>query len=43
MLNAQGGVSWAAVVGAFVLLMVLGACFTLLMGPDLSALTGLVG
>ena len=26
-----------------VLLMVLGACFTLLMGPDLSALTGLVG
>lgn len=42
-LNAQGGVSWAAVVGAFVLLMVLGACFTLLMGPDLSALTGLVG
>ena len=42
-LNAQGGGSWAAVVGAFVLLMVLGACFTLLMGPDLSALTGLVG
>ena len=37
-LAAQGGVSWAAVFGAFVLLMLLGACCTLLMGPDLSVL-----
>ena len=41
-LAAQGGVSWAAVVGSFVLLMVLGGFFSLLMGPDLSALTNLI-
>lgn len=37
-LSAQGGVSWAAVIGSLILLMVLGACCTLLMGPDLEAL-----
>ena len=37
-LAAQGGVSLAAVVGAFVLLMVIGASCTLLLGPNLDAL-----
>ena len=37
-LAAQGGVSFAAVLGAFVLLMVLGAFCTLLLGPNLDAL-----
>lgn len=41
-LAAQGGVSWAAVIGAFVLLMVAGACCTLLLGPNLDALAGLI-
>ena len=41
-LAAQGGVSWAAVIGAFVLLMMAGACCTLLLGPNLDALAGLI-
>ena len=36
-LNAQGGVSIAAVIGAFVLLMVVGALCSMLLGPDLGA------
>ena len=42
MLCAQGGTSWAAVFGCFVLLMVLGSAFTLLLGPDVNALLNLV-
>lgn len=42
-LAAQGGVSLAAVLGAFVLLMVLGAAFTMLLGPDLEPLLALLG
>ena len=42
-LAAQGGVSWAAVVGGFVLLMVVGSCCSLLLGPNLSALLGAMG
>lgn len=41
-LAAQGGVSIAAVIGAMVLLMVLGACATLFMGPDIEALASLI-
>ena len=41
-LSAQGGVSIASVIGAFVLLMVLGACATMLMGPNLDALVGML-
>lgn len=41
-LSAQGGVSWAAVIGSLILLMVLSACCTLLMGPDLEALVRMV-
>ena len=41
-LCAQGGTSWAAVFGCFVLLMVLGSAFTLLLGPDVNALLNLV-
>ena len=41
-LSAQGGVSIAGVIGAFVLLMVLGACATVLMGPNLDALVGML-
>ena len=41
-LSAQGGVSIAGVIGAFVLLMVLGACATVLMGPNLDALAGMI-
>ncbi len=37
-LGAQGGVSFAAVIGAFVLLTVIGSAFTMLLGPDLQAL-----
>lgn len=37
-LSAQGGVSWAAVFGAFVLLMVIGSAASLLLGPDMEAL-----
>lgn len=36
-LSAQGGISIAAVIGAFVGLMVLGSLFSLLLGPDLEA------
>ena len=41
-LSAQGGVSIAGVIGAFVLLMVLGACASVLMGPNLDALVGML-
>ena len=41
-LAAQGGVSIAAVIGALILLMVLGACATLLMGPNLDALVNMI-
>ena len=41
-LSAQGGVSIAGVIGAFVLLMVLGACATVLMGPNLDAFAGML-
>ena len=41
-LSAQGGVSIAGVIGACVLLMVLGACATMLMGPNLDALVGML-
>lgn len=37
-LSAQGGVSWAAVFGAFVLLVVIGSAMSLLLGPDFNAL-----
>lgn len=36
-LSAQGGISVAAVIGAFAGLMVLGSLFSLLLGPDLEA------
>lgn len=39
-LSAQGGVSFAAVIGAFILLMVVGGVFSMLLGPNLSALVG---
>lgn len=42
-LAAQGGVSLAAVVGSFVLLMAIGAAFTLLLGPDLEPILALFG
>lgn len=42
-LAAQGGVSPAAVLGSFVLLMVLGAAFTMLLGPDLDVLLTMFG
>ena len=38
MLSAQGGVSFAAVIGAFALLLIVGSAFTLLLGPNLQAL-----
>ena len=41
-LSAQGGVSFAAVVGAFVLLMVVGGVCSMLLGPDIQALVGSV-
>ena len=37
-LSAQGGVSWAAVLGSFVLLIVIGGFCSMLLGPDLSVL-----
>ena len=37
-LSAQGGVSFAAVLGAFALLIVIGSAFTMLLGPNLQAL-----
>lgn len=36
-LCAQGGTSWAAVLGCLVLLMVIGSAFTLLLGPNVDA------
>ncbi len=41
-LCAQGGISWAAVLGCLVLLMVMGACATVLLGPNVDALLRLV-
>ena len=41
-LRAQGGVSWAAVVGVCTLMLVLGALFSLLLGPNLDALAALL-
>ena len=41
-LSAQGGTSWAAVLGCLVLLMVIGSAFTLLLGPNVDALIHLV-
>ena len=41
-LRAQGGVSLGAVVGAFFLLMVLGAVFSLFLGPNLDAVLDLL-
>lgn len=41
-LRAQGGVSLGAVVGAFFLLMVLGAVFSLFLGPNLDAVLQLL-
>ena len=41
-LCAQGGTSWAAVLGCLVLLMVIGSAFTLLLGPNVDALIHLV-
>ncbi len=37
-LRAQGGVSWAAVIGAIAAVLVLSSAFTLLLGPNLNAL-----
>ena len=39
-LNAQGGVSFAACIGAFILLMIVGSLCSMLLGPDLNALVG---
>ena len=39
-LNAQGGVSFAACIGAFILLMLVGILCSMLLGPDLNALVG---
>ena len=39
-LNAQGGVSIAACIGAFILLMIVGSFCSMLLGPDLNALVG---
>lgn len=39
-LNAQGGVSFAACIGAFILLMLVGSLCSMLLGPDLNALVG---
>ena len=39
-LNAQGGVSIAACIGAFILLMIVGSLCSMLLGPDLNALVG---
>mgnify|MGYP007135693338 FL=1 len=41
-LAAQGGVSFAAVFGCFLLLMVIGSASTLLLGPNVDALLNLV-
>ena len=39
-LSAQGGVSFAACIGAFLLLMVIGGVCSMLLGPNLDALVG---
>ena len=39
-LNAQGGVRFAACIGAFILLMVIGSLCSMLLGPALTALVG---
>lgn len=41
-LRAQGGTSFAAVFGCFVLLAILGSAFTLLLGPNVQSLLNLV-
>ncbi len=41
-LRAQGGVSWAAVVGVCTAMVVAGALFSLLLGPNLDAIIGLL-
>ena len=41
-LRAQGGVSWAAVVGVCTLMMVAGAVFSLLLGPNVGAILNLL-
>ena len=41
-LRAQGGVSWAAVVGVCTLMMVAGAVFSLLLGPNVDAVMSLL-
>ena len=41
-LRAQGGVSWAAVVGVCTLMMVAGAVFSLLLGPNVDAILNLL-
>ena len=40
MLTAQGGLSIAACIGAFILLMIVGSLCSMLLGPDLNALVG---
>ena len=42
MLRAQGGVSWAAVVGVCTVMMVAGAAFSLLLGPNVDAVLSLL-
>ena len=41
-LRAQGGVSWAAVVGICTAMIVAGAAFSLLLGPNIDAVAGLL-
>ena len=41
-LRAQGGVSWAAVVGVCTLMMVAGAVFSLFLGPNVDAILNLL-
>ena len=41
-LRAQGGVSWAAVVGVFTAMIVAGALFSLLLGPNVEAVANLL-
>ena len=41
-LRAQGGVSWAAVVGVCTVMMVAGAAFSLLLGPNVDAVLSLL-
>lgn len=41
-LSAQGGVSWGAVLGSLLLLMVFGACCSMLLGPNLDVLLNIL-